>query len=62
MSLNSHWFQNGKRSKLNDQKDFRRSTKMKGFFDLSTLTACHFGTSWSSETYCTSFLRSNQFL
>ncbi len=32
------------------------------FFDRSSLTAGHFGTSGSSETLCTSFERSNQCL
>ena len=38
------------------------STKTDVFFDCSTLTAGHFGTSGSSETLCTSFERSNQAL
>ena len=37
------------------EKNDRFSTKMDVFFDRSTLTACIFGTSGSSETYCTPF-------
>ena len=40
----------------------RFSTKMDGFFDHSTLTAGIFGTTGSSETLCTSFERSDQWL
>ena len=50
MSLNSHWFQNGQPSKLNDKKNVRFGSKMDGFFVLPTLTAGHFGASGSSET------------
>ena len=39
---------------------FSFSTRTDVFFDRSTLTAGHFGTSGSSETLCTSFERSNQ--
>ena len=50
MPLNSHWFQNGQPSKLNDRKKRPFSTKTEIFSDRSTLTAGHFGTSGSSET------------
>ena len=59
MSLNFHWFQNDQPSKLNDKKMSVLVLKRKFFFDRSTLTAGHFGTSGSSETLCTSFERSN---
>ena len=39
MSLNSHWFQNEKPSKLN----IHLTTKMDAFFDLSNLAADNFG-------------------
>ena len=48
-SLNSHWLQNGKPSKLNDQENVRFTTKTDIFSDRSILTACHFGSSGSSE-------------
>ena len=52
MSLNSHWFQNGQPSKLEEQKKtIRLSTKTDVSFNRSTLTAGHFVTSGSSETY-----------
>ena len=54
MSLNSHWFQNGRPSKLEEGKKVRLSkealTKTDSVNTLSTLTAGHFGTSGSSET------------
>ena len=54
MSLNSHWFQNGQPSKLEERKKVRLSkealTKTDFVYTLSTLTAGHFGTSGSSET------------
>ena len=58
MSLNSLWFQKYQPSKLNDRKNVRFSTKTDIFFDRSILMARIFGTSGSSETYCTSFERS----
>ena len=59
MSLNFHWFQNGQPSNLEERKKVRFSIKTDVFFNRSTLTAGHFGTSGSSETLCTSFERSN---
>ena len=45
MSLNSHWFQNDEPSKLNNRKTSVLLLKRTFFFDRSTLTARHFGTS-----------------
>ena len=46
MSLNSHWFQNGQPSKLEEQKKVRLSKevliKTDIVYVLSTLTAGHF--------------------
>ena len=47
MFLNSHWFQNGQPSKL-EELELSNTTDV--FFDHSTLPAGHFGTSGSSET------------
>ena len=48
MSMNSNWFQNGQPSKLEERKNVRFTSKTDVFFDLQTLTAGHFETSWSS--------------
>ena len=61
MSLNSHWFQNDQPSKL-EEKNVRFSTMTAVFFDGPTLMAGYFGNSGSSETLCTSFERSNQYV
>ena len=53
---------NTSRQSWSIEKNVRFSTKSDVFFDCSTLTAGIFGTSGSSETYCTSFERSNQCL
>ena len=54
MSLTSHWLQNGQPSNLEERKKVRLSkeplTKKYFVYTLSTLTACHFGASGSSET------------
>ena len=59
MSLNSHWLQNGQPSKLEERKKVRSKkealTTTDFVYALSTLTAGHFATSGSSETYSTSF-------
>ena len=60
MSLNFLWIQKYKPSKLNVRKKVHISSKTDVFFEHSSLTAHIFGSSESSETYCTSFERSNQ--
>ena len=55
MFLNSQLFQNNELSNSNDRKNVCFSTKTDIFFNCSTLTARHFGTSESSEALCTSF-------
>ena len=60
--LNSQWFKNDKSSKLKVRKKVRFPYLNGLFFVLSTLTAGHFRTSGSSETLCTSFERSDQWL
>ena len=62
MSLNSHWIQKYQPSKLNVRKNIGFTTKNRCFFDRSILTVGIFGSIGSSETDCTSFLRSNQAL
>ena len=50
MSMNSNWFQNGQPSKLEEGKNVRFTSKTDVFFDLPTMTAGPFETSWSSQT------------